>query len=143
MKYATLSLSFLILLSCVQNSGDNTSPSASTIDEAKTKEVFDHHMKTFGENDLDGIMSDYTDESILITHESTLSGLDEIRKNFVVAFKMLPRDSTTFQIVKTVIKDDIAYVIWNAKTPKFAIDFGTDTFVIQNGKIVRQTFALH
>ena len=43
--------------------------------EEKTKEVLDHHWKTFQANDLDGVMADYTDESVLIIPDTTLVGL--------------------------------------------------------------------
>lgn len=142
MKHFIILASILTLLSCNQNSG-NKNASSAAIDEARTKEVFDHHMKAFGENDLEGIMADYTDESVLITPDATYSGLDEIRKGFEGAFKMFPKDSTTMEVAKTIIKNDVAYVIWSAKTPKFELSFGTDSFIIQNGKIIRQTYAAH
>ena len=109
----------------------------------KTKEVFDHHVKAFIENDLEAVMADYTEESILITPDVTYNGLDEIKINFVSAFKLFPKDSTTFKVSKTVIKKDLAYFIWSAKAPKLELSFCTDSFVIQNGKIIRQTFAGH
>lgn len=143
MKHTIVIFSILILLSCSQNPSSTGSSTNNPVDEAKTKEIFDHHMKAFGENDLDGVMADYTDESILITPDTTYSGLAEIRKGFEGAFKMFPKDSTTIQVVKTVVKNDIAYIIWSAKTPKFELGFGTDSFIIQNGKIIRQTFAAH
>ncbi len=80
----------------------------SGIDEAKTKEVLDHHWNTFQANDLDGVMADYTEESVLIIPDKTVSGLYELRNHFATVF-------------------DISY--------------GTDTFIIKDGKIVRQTFA--
>jgi len=141
MKHTIVAFSFLILVSCNQNSSTKESSTENPIDESKTKEIFDRHWKAFGENDLEGIMADYAEESILITPDETRSGLAEIRSGFEGAFKMFPKDSTTFQIVKTVIKNDIAYVIWKAKTPKFELGFATDSFIIRNGKIIRQTYA--
>lgn len=143
MKHFIILASIVTLLSCNQNPGDKNASHGTVIDEARTKEVFDHHMKAFGENDLEAIMADYTDESVLVTPDGAYSGLDEIRKGFEGAFKMFPKDSTTMEVAKTVIKNDVAYVIWSAKTPKFELSFGTDSFIIQNGKIIRQTYAAH
>ena len=110
-------------------------------DEAKTKEVLDHHWATFQFNDLEGVMADYTDESILITPDRTFKGLKEIRENFVGAFDAFPSGSTTMKLHKSVVSQDVAYIIWEASGPKVKISYGTDTFIIKDGKIVRQTYA--
>ena len=113
----------------------------SSIDEAMTQQVLDHHFKAFKENDLDAIMADYSEESILITPDDTRRGLAEIRKGFEGAFVGFPKDSTTLTITKTVVTQDVAYILWTAKAPKFEVSLGTDSFIIRDGKIVRQTFA--
>jgi hypothetical protein len=109
--------------------------------EEKTKEVLDHHWTAFQANDLEATMADYTEESVLITPDKTFTGLTEIRDNFVYAFSLFPKDSTTFQLDKSIINQDIGYIIWQATAPKVKVSFGTDTFIIKNGKIVQQTFA--
>ena len=142
MKHALLLSALLTLLSCNQNTSKNDS-SSSAIDEAKTKEVFDRHFKTFFANDIDGIMADYADDAILITPRDTRVGAAEIRKGFEGVFKLFPKDSSTSEITKTIVKNDMAYIIWKIKGPKAELAFATDSFIIQNGKIVRQTFAGH
>ena len=86
-------------------------------------------------------MADYTEASILITPDKTYKGLAEIRENFVQAFALFPKDSATLILDKSIVQQDVGYIIWQATTPKFKLTYGTDTFIIQNGKIVRQTFA--
>jgi hypothetical protein len=44
-------------------------------------------------------------------------------------------------VIKTAVKNDVFYVVWSAKTPVVEFTFATDTFIIQGGKILRQTFA--
>ena len=112
-----------------------------SIDEAVTKKVFDHHVQTFQQNDLDGVMADYTEESVLITPGRTFKGLAEIRENFVGAFEALPTNGTTMTITKSVIHEDVAYFIWKAVTPTLEFKYATDTFIIVDGKIISQTFA--
>jgi uncharacterized protein (TIGR02246 family) len=124
------------LTGCDENTTATTSDS-----EKKTQEVLDHHMAAFQSNDLDATMSDYTEESILITPDNTSKGLEQIRANFEGAFKAFPRDSITMTVTKTVVNGDIAYIIWEAITPTFKMVYATDTFIIKNGKIIRQTFA--
>lgn len=133
---------FLTLLLIVFGCSENKTASTSTsIGEEITAQVLDHHWKTFQANDLNGTMADYTEESILITPDKTYKGLKEIRENFVSAFSAFPKDSTTMQLHKSIVQKDVGYIIWEATTPKFKLSYATDTFIIQNGKIIRQTYA--
>jgi hypothetical protein len=111
------------------------------IDEAVTKKVLDHHVQTFQANDLEGVMADYTEESVLITPDRTYKGLADIRENFVQAYKALPTSGTTMTVTSSVINRDVAYIVWKALTPTLEFKYATDTFVIADGKILSQTFA--
>lgn len=125
-----------LLTACAQ-----PQPAAEKVDEGATREVLEHHWDAFKANDLEETMKDYTEESVLVTPNATYSGLAEIRTNFVNAFKGFPRDSTQFTLNKSVVAKDIGYILWKAKTPAFNLTYATDTFIIRDGKIVRQTFA--
>lgn len=109
--------------------------------EEKTKEILSHHLEAFKNNDLEEIMKDYTEESVFVTPDGTYTGLEEIRTSFANAFKAFPKDSMTFTVDKSIVAQDIGYILWKAKAPAVTISYGTDTFIIRNGKIVRQTFA--
>jgi hypothetical protein len=98
-------------------------------------------MKTFQFNDLEGVMADYTEESVLITPDKTYKGLVEIRENFVNAFGVLPANGTTFNITYSTVAGDVAYVVWTATTPTLNFKYATDTFIVKDGKIVSQTYA--
>ena len=41
---------------------------------ASTKEVLDHHLKCFGEGDLDGVLSAYAQGAVLFTANGPLKG---------------------------------------------------------------------
>jgi ketosteroid isomerase-like protein len=103
--------------------------------------VLDHHWVAFKNNDLEETMKDYTEESVLITPGATFTGLTEIRNNFVNAFKAFPKDSTTFTLDKSIVVKDVGYILWKSKTPTFNLSYATDTFIIREGKIIRQTYA--
>lgn len=140
-KNIYLCLFSLSVMACdQQHDNANAASNTAAVSEQKTKEVLDHHWQAFKENDLEETMKDYTDQSVLITPNATYRGLEEIRNNFINAFKAFPKDSTTFTLDKSVIADDVGYILWKAQTPGFNMPFGTDTFVIRNGKIERQTF---
>lgn len=122
----------LLFFGCASNEG---------IDEAQTEAVLDHHWQTFIANDLEGVMEDYTEESILITPNGTYSGLEEIRGNFINAFKAFPAQQSTLTLRESLAVKDIGYILWVADTPEFSLSYATDTFIIRNGKIIRQTYA--
>jgi hypothetical protein len=139
MKTITALALSLFLFGCNSQPANNTA--TATIDETVTEKVLKHHWDAFQGNDLEETMADYTEESVLITPDRTYSGLAEIRENFVNAFAAFPRDSATLTLDKSVVKKDVGYILWNAKTPTFNLTFATDTFVIVDGKIIRQTYA--
>ena len=119
----------------------STNEIAAAINEESTSKVLQHHWDAFKANDLEATMADYTEESVLITPDKTFKGLKEIRENFVFAFSLFPKDSSTLVLNKSIVKDDVGYIIWEANAPKLKLSFGTDTFIIQEGKIIRQTYA--
>lgn len=114
--------------------------SSDGINEDETRAVLEHHWETFKNNDLEGVMEDYTEESFLITPDTTYRGLDEIRDNFISAFKAFPADEDPLTLKKTVVEKDVGYIIWEASTSSMELRFATDTFIIRNGKIIRQTY---
>jgi hypothetical protein len=118
-----------------------TVESSDSISEEKTKEILQHHWEAFQANDMEATLADYTEESVLITPDKTFKGLAEIRQNFEFAFSIFPKDSTTLTLNKSIVAGDVGYIIWEAKAPKLSFSFGTDTFIIRDGKIIRQTFA--
>jgi hypothetical protein len=146
-------LLFALLWGCSESASSRTpdtreSPEALSrqeppggISEDKTKEVLDHHWEAFIQNNMEAVMADYTDESVLITPDATYKGLAEIQKNFENAFKSFPKDQTTFKLNKSVLHGDVAYILWQAKTPAFDLTYATDTFIIRDGKIISQTYA--
>ena len=136
-------LSLLLVFLLVENPSEKKSatPETLSISQKSTQQVLDHHWKAFQGNDLEETMADYTEESFLITPDKTYKGLAEIRENFVKAFAAFPKNSSTLQLDKSVVLQDVGYIIWKATTPTFKLSFGTDTFIVQNGKIIRQTYA--
>ena len=138
MKFPCYLVAVLLFTSCNVKVNEN---SGEQISEEKTKAVLDHHWEAFQANDLEGTMEDYTEESVLITPNGTYKGLDQIRENFVAAFNMFPTDSSSLKLTKSLVVQDVGYILWQAQTPAFNLSYATDTFIIRNGKIIRQTYA--
>ena len=106
-----------------------------------TQEVLNHHLESFGKGDVDELVSDFTEESVVITPTDTIKGLDAIRGLFeAFTTDMLP-PGCTFEMIKMDVSGDVAYVFWNAESDSHKFTAATDTFVVKEGKILVQTFA--
>lgn len=111
------------------------------ISSEMSKAIIDHHLEAFLANDLEGLVSDYTEESIVITPDTTVVGLEGIRGLFKGLLAAFPTEGTTIELDEMVIKNELVYVIWHGKSPTVEVPFGTDTFIIKENKILQQTFA--
>lgn len=101
-----------------------------------------HHLEAFGKNDLKELLDDYTDQSELWTPEGPIVGLEAISSFYTWAFTLFPKDPTTLEIKKMIVKGDKIYIVWNADSPVITVPIGTDSFEIKNGKILWQSTAL-
>jgi hypothetical protein len=106
-----------------------------------TKEVLDNHLMCFGEGNLNGILSDYAPMAILFTPDGPLVGVDAIRPLFEALLAEFAKPDSSFELKHQSIKGDYAYILWTAETADNSYDLVTDTFVVQDGKIVAQSFA--
>ena len=104
------------------------------------KSMLTHHLSSFQGNDLDAVMSDYTEESILITADATFTGRAEIRGFFSKLMPLFPKQNTRFELDKMIVTDNLLFIVWHASTPTVTVSLGSDTFLVENGKIHRQTF---
>jgi len=100
-----------------------------------------HHLHSFQNNDLEAVIGDYTDESILITQDAIYTGPEEIRNFFAGLMIHFPKQKSTFKLDKVIVKNELVYIVWRANTPTLDVSFGTDTFIIKDDKIYQQTFA--
>ncbi|NNE84853.1 MAG: nuclear transport factor 2 family protein [Alphaproteobacteria bacterium] len=106
-----------------------------------TEKVLGHHLAAFGAGDVADIMSDYTSDSVLITPGGALRGLDQIRPLFEGLVAEFGKPGASFTMGTQIIEGDIAYIVWSAETADNVYEVATDTFVVRDGKIHRQTFA--
>ena len=105
-----------------------------------TEAVLQNHLRA-ARIGVDAIMQDYTDQSVLITHDATYRGLAEIRRFFSALFQQLPAGFfDTIRIQRQEIVGEVAYILWQREP---VITQATDTFVVRNGKILVQTFAAY
>ena len=99
-----------------------------------TRAVLDHHSKALLAGDLDGVMEDYTEESVFISNlGGAVKGRDVIRSMFAAAGDFAGHEETS-----VYVEGEYAYVTWKMA----GVTFASDTFVVRNGKIVLQTVAM-
>ena len=100
------------------------------------QEVFAHHGAALGAEDLEDIVSDYTDDAILIVQNEIFRGKDGVREVFTKLLQDVPQ--ATWDLA-TVFEADVLYLEWKARGGGRRIDDGIDTFVFQHGQIRVQT----
>jgi ketosteroid isomerase-like protein len=81
-----------------------------------TKDVIDHHLKSFGERDLNGILSDYAPMAILFTPNGPLEGVNAIRPLFEGLLAEFAKPGSLFKLKHQSTKGDYGYILWTAET---------------------------
>jgi len=105
-----------------------------------TGAVLQNHLQA-ARDGVDAVMQDFTDDSVLITHEATYRGLVEIRQFYTTLLNGLSRGFwDAFKMNRQEVVGEVAFILWEAK-PWLLL--ATDTFVVRNGKFLFQTFAAY
>jgi ketosteroid isomerase-like protein len=105
-----------------------------------TQNVLMHHLTAFGENNIDEILLDYTEASLILTDQGKIQGLSNIRQLFEAMFRLIP-SGATFEMKTLTISDRVAHIIWSSQSSMAEIPFGSDTFLIEDHKIKVHTIA--
>lgn len=106
-----------------------------------TNDVLDHHLKSFAEFDLDGVVADYAPDAVMFLPTGPLKGPAAIRPVFESLVAEFAQPGSSFTMQQRSVDGDHAYIVWTAETANQTYEFATDTFVVRNGKIVAQSFA--
>lgn len=101
------------------------------------QEVFAHHGRALVAGDLDEIVADYTDASVVITSAGVARGKDEIRQVFVTLLTDLP--NAAWDLKTQVFDGELLFLEWVADSAATHADDGVDTFVFRDGMIAAQT----
>jgi len=100
------------------------------------------HLQAFlDQQGVSAIVKDYAVNARLFTEAKVYRGEQEIRGFFMDFIGSLPPGGIDhFSLRSLHVDGGLAYVTWSVGSD---IPLGTDTFVVDNGKIVSQTFAMH
>ncbi len=107
-----------------------------------TETVVRNHLQAFLEQKgVAAIVSDYDETARFYSEAAIYRGKAQIGDFFADFIASLPAGAIDrFSLKSLRVDGDIAYITWSAGKE---IPLGTDTFVVDNGKIVSQTFAMY
>jgi ketosteroid isomerase-like protein len=113
-----------------------------SVETSVTETVVRNHLEAFlQQKGVAAIVSDYDDEARFLTEDRIYRGRSEIHGFFSDFIAALPAGAIErFTLRSLWVDRDIAYITWRVGSD---IPLGTDTFVVDHGKIVSQTFAMH
>ena len=111
-------------------------------ESAATEAVVRNHLQTFLEQKgIAAIVNDYDDTARVFSEAKIYHGKQEIHGFFSEFIDSLPAGAIDqFALKSMQVDGNIAYITWQVGS---AIPLGTDTFVVDDGKIICQTFAMH
>ena len=106
-----------------------------------TDTVVRRHLQAFIEQrGVDAIVADYDDDAQFHTESKTHHGKQEIHGFFTAFLDALPPGAIDrFELRCLQTEGSVGYITWRVGSD---IPLGTDTFVVDHGKIVSQTFAM-
>jgi ketosteroid isomerase-like protein len=101
------------------------------------EEIFAHHGQALVGGDLDAIVADYADDSVVISPAGIARGKDAIRKVFVDLLADLP--DAAWDLKTQFFDGEVLFLEWTAESAINRADDGVDTFVFRDGMIRAQT----
>jgi ketosteroid isomerase-like protein len=108
---------------------------------ATTQNILDQHLKSFADNDLNGVLADYSSDAVFFIPGASLKGPDAIKPFFEAFLSEFAKPGASFTLRQQSVDGEHAYILWSAETADNSYEAATDTFVVRDGKIVAQSFA--
>lgn len=110
-------------------------------DTKQTERVIHQHLRAFLEGQgVDAILADYHEDAVFLTPQTVYRGKPEIRAFFVDFLANLPAGARDgFKLRRIEVDDALGYIVWDLNG---TVSLGTDTFIVRDGKIAQQTFAM-
>lgn len=107
-----------------------------------TEAVVRNHLQAFLEQKgITAILNDYDEHARLLSEAKVYQGKQEIHGFFADFIGSLPAGAyDIFSLRSLRVDGNIVHITWSIGSD---VPLGTDTFVVDNGKIVSQTFAVY
>ena len=104
-----------------------------------TAQVVKRHWDALLARDLDKILEDYSEDAFFITNlaPGAVCGKAMLRGFWTQALAVFtPQVLGELKVIQDTFEREVEFVQWSAGK---AIPFGSDTFIVREGKIVAQT----
>ena len=107
-----------------------------------TETVVRNHLQAFLEQKgITAILKDYEEHARLLSEANVYQGKQEVHSFFVDFIGSLPAGAyDIFSLRSLRVDGNIVYITWSIGSD---VPLGTDTFIVDQGKIVSQTFAMY
>lgn len=102
-----------------------------------TAQVLASHEAALGEQNAAKVSTHYAPDAVVIVNGNTYHGPKAIASMYAQLIHELP--DATWRTDMAVVHEDLAYVEWACESATSKVEFGTDTFIVANGLITRQT----
>lgn len=113
-----------------------------TTRQSTTETVVRGHLQAFLEQKgIAAILDDYDEKACFLSEEKVYSGKREIQGFFEQFMAALPPQAIgRFELRTLRVAGEVAYITWSVGRE---LPLGTDTFIVRDGKIISQTFAMY
>jgi ketosteroid isomerase-like protein len=104
-----------------------------------TNAVLDNHLAAAQRGDLEAVLNDFSEDSVLFLPQGPVRGIAKLRE-FYKAFLTNPPSGfpKAFELLRRDVDGEVAYIVWKAEP---GVQLATDTFLVRDRKIIVQTFA--
>lgn len=107
-----------------------------------TDAVVMDYMRAMGQRNVDAIVATYSDDAAFITADRVYSGADEIREFYDGFVGEFSQPGISMETDTMVTAGNTFLTTWRAESPDKVYEFGADTIVVEDGKIVSHTMAV-
>jgi ketosteroid isomerase-like protein len=116
-----------------------------TPQEQQALDVFNRHVAAFFSGNLNAVLNDFGEDSVVITPDGVFEGHERIRavyQGLLAEFGSIDRGDSPGIFLDTLhVRNDIVFITWHAESKHHVFPFGTDTFICSGDKFVRQSIS--
>ena len=104
----------------------------------QAREVVDDHLRLRSQGELGtDLERNYADDVVVLCELGAPRGRDAIRRSACHLGLQLP--DAELQFPTKLVEGEHAFLVWKARSQRFEVDDGADSFVIRGGRILAQT----
>jgi ketosteroid isomerase-like protein len=105
----------------------------------ETNRVLDNHLSAAMRGDLEGVLSDFSEDSVLFLAQGPVRGMNGLRQFYETLLTKPPSGFPgNFKLLRREVEGEVGYLVWTAEP---GVRLATDTYLVRDGKVRVQTFA--